>query len=106
MVRKGDLTNPLVSSSGLTGRPSIPEAGFGADGPQRTGFPAFAGNDDGCVFVQYRARPSRRSALPILLLCALLFRQQRLADLLEFAAVGLVDFGEVQIEPVERADDG
>jgi hypothetical protein len=46
-----------------------------------------------------------RCALPILLLCRLLLCQQRLADLLEFAAVGLVDLGKMQVQSVERTDD-
>ena len=36
---------------------------------------------------------------------ALPLRQQRFAHLLEFAAVGLVDFREMQVEPVERRHD-
>jgi len=46
-----------------------------------------------------------RCALPMLLLRPLLLLQQRLADLLELAAVGLVDLGEMQVEFVEGADD-
>src|SRR5438132_8588152 len=48
----------------------------------------------------YRFAPS------ILLLRPFLLGQQRFADLLEFAAVGLVDLGKMQVESVQRADDG
>jgi len=34
------------------------------------------------------------------------FVEQRLADLLELTAIGLVDLREMQLEPVERRDDG
>jgi hypothetical protein len=70
-----------------------------AERPPCAGFPAFAGNDGGGLL---RLLPRLR-----LLSCSTLpFRQQRLADAFEFAALGVVDLREMQVELLERADDG
>jgi len=53
------MTNPHPSSSGLTGRSSIPETNAQTERPRRTGSPAFAGDDiGGCCSRFLKTRPT------------------------------------------------